>query len=83
MSLNPRITPLATGIYDWLKLFVRNSFLREFSDEEANKIMREVEDRCRTDCQDANGKWVMMYTRLRFSAILKPVVEENERNFDV
>ncbi|KDR82636.1 hypothetical protein GALMADRAFT_238074 [Galerina marginata CBS 339.88] len=71
MSLTPRITPLPTGLYDWLNIFVRNSFLREFSDEEASEIMREVEDRCRVDCRDASGKWAMMYTRLRFSAILK------------
>jgi hypothetical protein len=74
MSLNPRITPLATGLYDWLDLFVRNSFLHQFSDEEASEIMKEVEDRCRRDCQDASGKWAMMYTRLRFFAVLESEV---------
>jgi len=62
---------LPTGLYDWLNLFVRSSFLRNFSDEEASEIMREVEDRCRGDCRDASGKWAMMYTRLRFSATVK------------
>lgn len=76
MSLNPRITPLETGLYDWLDLFVRNSFLRQFSDEEAREIMKEVEDRCRRDCQDASGKWALMYTRLRFSAVLKSEVDK-------
>lgn len=33
--------------------------------------MKEVEDRCRTDCQDASGKWAMVYMRLRFSAVLQ------------
>ncbi|KAF8158241.1 S-adenosyl-L-methionine-dependent methyltransferase [Crassisporium funariophilum] len=76
ISLNPRITPLRTGLYDWLNLFARNSFLRDFSDDEASDIMREVEDRCRGDCRDASGNWAMMYTRLRFSAILKPEPRE-------
>jgi len=71
ISLNPRITPLPTGLYNWLNLFVRSSFLRNFSDEEAIEIMKEVEDRCRVDCQDASGKWAMVYMRLRFSAILQ------------
>ncbi|KAH9480552.1 putative methyltransferase C70.08c [Psilocybe cubensis] len=72
ISLTPRITPLPTGLYDWLDLFARNSFLRDFTDEEAREIMRDVEDRCRGDCRDASGKWAMMYTRLRFTAVLKP-----------
>lgn len=71
LSLSPRITPLSTGLYDWLNLFVRQSFLRIFTDEEANEIMREVEARCRKDCQDGNGNWAMIYTRLRVSAVLK------------
>ncbi|KAF8967096.1 S-adenosyl-L-methionine-dependent methyltransferase [Flammula alnicola] len=71
MSLTPRITPLPTGLYEWLNLFVRSSFLHEFSDDEAREIMREVEDRMRGDCRDTSGKWAIMYTRLRFSAILK------------
>ncbi|KIM43248.1 hypothetical protein M413DRAFT_444057 [Hebeloma cylindrosporum] len=76
MSLNPRITPLETGLYDWLNLFARNSFLREFSDEGASEIMKEVEDRCRRDCQAASGKWAIMYTRLRFSAVLAESEEQ-------
>ncbi|KAF8798851.1 S-adenosyl-L-methionine-dependent methyltransferase [Phlegmacium glaucopus] len=71
LSLSPRITPLATGLYDWLCLFARNSFLSKFTDEEASEIMREVEDKCRRDCQDSHGNWAMMYTRLRISAVLK------------
>ncbi|KJA21142.1 hypothetical protein HYPSUDRAFT_42244 [Hypholoma sublateritium FD-334 SS-4] len=73
ISLTPRITPLATGLYEWLHLFARSSFLRDFSDEEADRIMRKVEDGMRRDCQDASGKWSLMYTRLRFSATLKPL----------
>jgi hypothetical protein len=71
LSLSPRITPLSTGLYEWLNLFVRHSFLHKFTDEEASEIMREVEARCRRDCQDGNGNWSMIYTRLRASAVLK------------
>ena len=72
MSLTPRITPLPTGLYEWLRLFVRPSFLRIFDDAEAHEIMKEVENACRVDCQDASGNWAMTYMRLRFSAILPP-----------
>jgi hypothetical protein len=71
MSITPRITPLPTGLYEWLRLFVRNSFLRVFDEEEADRIMREVVENCRVDCQDATGNWAMTYMRLRFSAVLK------------
>jgi len=71
LSLSPRITSLSTGLYDWLNLFVRHSFLQKFTDEEASEIMREVEARCRRDCQDGDGNWAMIYTRLRVSAVLK------------
>ncbi|TFK70363.1 S-adenosyl-L-methionine-dependent methyltransferase [Pluteus cervinus] len=71
VSLTPRITPISTGLGDWQQLFVRNSFLKDLSDEEAAEIMDEVENICRVDCQDQSGKWAMMYMRLRFSAVLK------------
>jgi len=71
LSLTPRITPLSGGLYDWLDLFVRHTFLRDFGDDEAKEIMREVQERLAVDCRDASGKWTMVYTRLRFSAILK------------
>ncbi|TFK19992.1 cyclopropane-fatty-acyl-phospholipid synthase [Coprinopsis marcescibilis] len=71
LSLTPRITPLPTGLMEWLKLFVRNSFLRIFNDRDAAEIMREVEEHCRVDCQDASGKWALTYMRLRLSAVVK------------
>ena len=71
ISLSPRITPLSAGLYDWLELFVRHFFLQKFMDKEASEIMREVEARCRRDCQDENGNWAIMMTRLRVSAVLK------------
>ncbi|KAF4617398.1 hypothetical protein D9613_006014 [Agrocybe pediades] len=71
MALVPRITQLSTDLYDWLNLFARSTFLKDFSDAEAQEIMREVQDRCRVDCRDASGKWAIMYSRLRFTAVLK------------
>ncbi|KAF9534520.1 S-adenosyl-L-methionine-dependent methyltransferase [Crepidotus variabilis] len=69
--LNPRVTPLEAGVDGWLNLFVRGSFLKNLSDREAAEVIKEVVDEVQVDCQDADGKWSMMYTRLRFSAVLK------------
>ncbi|KAH6913444.1 cyclopropane-fatty-acyl-phospholipid synthase [Coprinopsis sp. MPI-PUGE-AT-0042] len=69
LSLTPRITPLPTGLMAWLKLFVRNSFLKDLGDAEAEDIMKEVEEHCSVDCQDESGKWALTYMRLRFSAV--------------
>ncbi|KXN88137.1 hypothetical protein AN958_07596 [Leucoagaricus sp. SymC.cos] len=70
MSLTPRITPLVSGLYDWLDLFARNSFFKDLPDAEARDLMEEVVEQCRVDCQDESGKWAMIYMRLRFSAIM-------------
>ena len=71
MSMTPRITPLPSGLFEWLRLFTRNSFLRPFSDKEAYEIMNEVVENCRVDCQDATGNWALTYMRLRFVAVLR------------
>jgi len=42
LSLNPRITPVLEGLLAWLQLFVRNSFLRAFGDQEAEDVMKVV-----------------------------------------
>ncbi|KAJ3568372.1 hypothetical protein NP233_g5758 [Leucocoprinus birnbaumii] len=55
MSLTPRITPLASGLYDWLNLFVRHSFLGDIPDAEAKEILEEVADQCKVDCRDESG----------------------------
>lgn len=70
MELVPRVTPLPEGVYGWLATFARSSFLQGFSDDEAEQVMREVEEVCRVDCQDSSGAWTMMYMRLRFSAVI-------------
>jgi hypothetical protein len=71
ISLNPRLTPLTGSLYDWLQLFARNSFLNDFEDELAESIMREAEEMCKVDMCDAQGKWSVMYTRLRFAAVME------------
>lgn len=65
------MTTLPAGLYGWLDVFARNSFLRDLPDEEAIAIMREVEEICKVDCQDESGKWAMVYMRLRFHAVLE------------
>ncbi|KAF9463006.1 S-adenosyl-L-methionine-dependent methyltransferase [Collybia nuda] len=71
LSLTPRLTPLPAGLRGWLQVFARNTFFSGFPEEEAQLMMDEVEEICRVDCQDASGKWAMVYMRLRFCAILK------------
>ncbi|KAF9493521.1 S-adenosyl-L-methionine-dependent methyltransferase [Pleurotus eryngii] len=70
ISLNPRYTPLPAGLGAWLELFVRHSFLRELGDEEAKEVINEVVESCAVDSRDAQGKWALMYMRLRFHAVL-------------
>ncbi|KAJ6511978.1 S-adenosyl-L-methionine-dependent methyltransferase [Mycena vitilis] len=71
ISLVPRATPLEAGIRGWLEVFARKSILKDCSDSEATEIITEVEEQVRVDCQDKLGNWNMMYSRLRFSAVLK------------
>ncbi|KAF7365488.1 Methyltranfer-dom domain-containing protein [Mycena venus] len=70
ITLTPRATPLADGIRGWLECFARTSILKACPDAEATEIIDEVEDVLRVDCQDREGNWSMVYTRLRFSAVL-------------
>jgi hypothetical protein len=45
--------------------------LDDFEDGLAESIMREVEEMCTVDMCDAQGKWSVMYTRLRFAAVME------------
>ncbi|EMD39718.1 hypothetical protein CERSUDRAFT_92213 [Gelatoporia subvermispora B] len=71
VSLHPRRTPLSGTLVDWMRLFCRVSMFQGMSDEEAEDIMRRVEDICRVDCMDEQGKWWLMYSRLRVVAFLR------------
>lgn len=70
VSLTPRLTPLTGPLADWLRLFCRNSFLAGVPDADAEEIIAEVQELCRVDCCDSSGNWAMMYTRLRFAAVM-------------
>ncbi|KAE9402304.1 S-adenosyl-L-methionine-dependent methyltransferase [Gymnopus androsaceus JB14] len=70
ISLTPRFTPLEAGLFNWLSTFVRGSWLKDLPEQETIEIMKEVEEICRVDNQDGNGKWAMIYVRLRFVAVL-------------
>lgn len=70
-SLHPRITPLPTDVAGWLETFVRTSFLAGMDEEEATSIIREVSKRCEVDLRDDQGRWTMMYVRLRWEAVLE------------
>ncbi|KAI6147263.1 S-adenosyl-L-methionine-dependent methyltransferase [Pisolithus tinctorius] len=72
IALVPRITSLnGGGLRDWLELFVRRTFLKTLSDEDAAEIMDEVTQMCSVDMRDEEGNWSVMYARLRFSATLQ------------
>jgi len=70
ISLNPRITPLIGDIVAFQRTFCRTSFYESLSDEDAEAVMREVQEICAVDSRDEHGSWVLMYVRLRFVAFL-------------
>ncbi|KAH9922658.1 cyclopropane-fatty-acyl-phospholipid synthase [Fomitopsis serialis] len=69
ISLHPRITPLNGAVIDWLRLFARPHFLANMVDKEAEEIMEAVQEMCAVDCRDSQGRWSMVYIRLRFVAV--------------
>lgn len=64
----PRITPLNTDIAGWIEMFGFD-FLKDFSPEERKEIGLEVQEQLRPAYQREDGKWFVMYTRLRVIAI--------------
>lgn len=71
ISLHPRFTPLTTDVIGFQQTFCRNTFYAGMNDEEAEAVMREVQDMCEIDMKDSKGNWALMYTRLRFAAFMK------------
>ncbi|KAI0734765.1 S-adenosyl-L-methionine-dependent methyltransferase [Fomitopsis betulina] len=71
ISLHPRVTPLNGAVIDWLRLFARPHFLAGFEDKEAEEIMQAVQDICAVDCRDSQGRWSMVYIRLRVVAVAR------------
>ena len=71
IGLHPQIVSLPGGLYEWLRLFLRESVLGDFLDEEAHQILKDIEKTCEPDCKDGRGRWSVMYVRLRVRAIRK------------
>lgn len=68
IGLHPYIVSLPNGLYEWLRLFLRETVLGDFSEEEADDILHEIEKTCEPDCKDERGHWSVMYVRLRVKA---------------
>lgn len=66
-----RPTPLPGAMRGWLETFAQ-VFTAALPEEERSAFLDEVQEDCRPDLCDAEGKWSADYTRLRFVAI-KPV----------
>ncbi|KAL1672957.1 S-adenosyl-L-methionine-dependent methyltransferase [Schizophyllum commune] len=66
--LVPRVTPLPEGLAGWLQMFAKHSFMGDLDDAEAEEIIAEVTEAMAVDCRDREGRWSMMYVRLRFLA---------------
>jgi trans-aconitate methyltransferase len=67
LTLFPRPTPLPDDIVGWLNTFALN-FLAAISANDRPAFLRKVREQLSRSIQDANGKWVADYVRLRFYA---------------
>jgi hypothetical protein len=62
-----RPTPLPGDLRGWLETFAQ-AFTAALPAEERSAFLDEVQEDCRPDLCDAEGKWTADYTRLRFLA---------------
>lgn len=67
LALFPRPTPLPDDIAGWLNTFALN-FLAPVSANDRPAFLRRVRERLSGRIQDASGKWIADYVRLRFCA---------------
>lgn len=67
MELNPRPTPLPTGMRGWLETFAI-PFTKEVSPEKRSGFLDRVTERLRPVLCDWKGNWTADYVRLRFLA---------------
>lgn len=72
IGLFPRLTHVPNGLKAWLELFVRPTALASLGDQAANEIMDEIVRDNEIDMKDEQGRWLIMYVRLRFKAV-KPL----------
>lgn len=69
IGLFPRPTPLPTGMRGWLETF-RRPFFDQFSREEREAVLDEVEALLAPALRDGEGRWTADYMRLRVEARL-------------
>lgn len=62
-----RPTPLPGELKGWLDTFAL-TFTNALPEEDRSAFLDEVQEDCRPDLRDAEGKWTADYTRLRFVA---------------
>ena len=49
----------------------RGALYAGVSEADIEDCMKEVQEMCSVDCRDSEGNWVVMYSRLRFVAVLQ------------
>lgn len=68
-ELVPRMTELNTDIAGWIEMFGFDFLKPLKSDQERQEVIQEVQEHLRPAYQREDGKWVVMYNRLRIIAI--------------
>ncbi|KAG8844802.1 hypothetical protein FRB91_002310 [Serendipita sp. 411] len=68
IGLFPRLTHLPNGLKAWIDLFARKSMLGSLTEAQADEIIEEVVKECKVDMCDEEGRWFLVYMRLRFKA---------------
>lgn len=71
IELVPRMTELNTDIAGWIETFGFNFLKLLSSDEERKQVAQEVQAYLQPSFQREDGKWFIMYCRLRVIAIKK------------
>ncbi|RUS24313.1 S-adenosyl-L-methionine-dependent methyltransferase [Jimgerdemannia flammicorona] len=70
ISLNPRPTELTTDVAGWIETF-GFSFLSVLKPQDREAVIQEVVEHLRPGYQREDGKWFVMYVRLRVVAVLE------------
>lgn len=65
------MTELDTDVAGWIEMFGFDFLKPLSSDEERAEVAKEVQEYLRPSYQREDGKWVIMYNRLRVVAIKK------------
>ncbi len=67
ITLTPRLTPLPSGMVDWLQTF-RSSVLEQLPDSERLAAIEQIVGLLKPALCDRDGNWTADYVRLRFVA---------------